>query len=115
MANALGDRLTHVHLADGSGSYKDEHLVPGRGTQPCAELRESRAAQDFSGSIVVEVGTAFFAVENLVVVGVGVVRVGAGIPRADEHARIGLLVVAEPVGVGIRERRIATVDDEDFA
>lgn len=57
MANALGDRLTHVHLADGSGSYKDEHLVPGRGTQPCAELLESLAAQDFSGSIVVEVGT----------------------------------------------------------
>ncbi|MFL6170717.1 MAG: sugar phosphate isomerase/epimerase family protein, partial [Ornithinibacter sp.] len=29
MAEALGDRLVHVHLADGLGSAKDEHLVPG--------------------------------------------------------------------------------------
>ena len=29
----LGDRLTHIHLTDGTGSAKDEHLVPGRGTQ----------------------------------------------------------------------------------
>ena len=31
MAEELGDRLVHVHLADGTGSAKDEHLVPGRG------------------------------------------------------------------------------------
>ena len=36
VVEALGDRLQHVHLADGSGSSKDEHLVPGRGGQPCA-------------------------------------------------------------------------------
>ena len=29
MAERLGDRLRHVHLTDGSGSAKDEHLVPG--------------------------------------------------------------------------------------
>ncbi|MDE9364989.1 sugar phosphate isomerase/epimerase [Luteipulveratus sp. YIM 133132] len=57
MAGTLGDRLAHVHLADGLGSYKDEHLVPGRGAQPCAELLETLAGQDFSGDIVVEVGT----------------------------------------------------------
>ena len=26
-----GDRLRHIHLTDGTGSAKDEHLVPGRG------------------------------------------------------------------------------------
>jgi len=57
MANALGGRLAHVHLADGSGSFKDEHLVPGRGSQPCAQLLESVAAQGYSGDVVLEVGT----------------------------------------------------------
>ncbi|WP_197275138.1 sugar phosphate isomerase/epimerase family protein [Luteipulveratus halotolerans] len=57
MAAQLGDRLAHIHLADGMGSYKDEHLVPGRGGQPCAELLETLAAQGFSGDIVVEIGT----------------------------------------------------------
>ena len=57
MAAALGPRLRHVHLADGLGSPKDEHLVPGRGAQPCAEFLEMLAVQGFSGSVVVEVGT----------------------------------------------------------
>ncbi len=57
MATALDRRLAHVHLADGLGSYKDEHLVPGRGSQPCAELLEWLAGRGYSGSIVVEVGT----------------------------------------------------------
>ena len=55
MARGLGDRLTHVHLADGLGSNKDEHLVPGRGGQPCAELLEHLAATGWSGNVVVEV------------------------------------------------------------
>nr|WP_284289562.1 sugar phosphate isomerase/epimerase [Angustibacter aerolatus] len=37
MADTLGDRLRHVHLTDGNGSAKDEHLVPGRGRMPAAE------------------------------------------------------------------------------
>jgi sugar phosphate isomerase/epimerase len=57
MAATLGPRLRHVHLADGSGSNRDEHLVPGRGSQPCAELLETLAQQSFDGSVVVEVGT----------------------------------------------------------
>lgn len=57
MAHALGDRLAHVHLADGSGSFKDEHLVPGRGGQPCGRLLESLVAKGFTRSVVVEVGT----------------------------------------------------------
>jgi sugar phosphate isomerase/epimerase len=57
MADALADRLAHVHLADGSGSNKDEHLVPGRGTQPCAELLERLASRGWAGNVVVEVST----------------------------------------------------------
>ena len=43
MARRLGDRLRHIHMTDGTGSAKDEHLVPGRGTQPVAELLEHLA------------------------------------------------------------------------
>jgi sugar phosphate isomerase/epimerase len=57
MARVLGPRLTHVHLADGLGSLKDEHLVPGRGLQPCAEFLEMLATRAYAGSVVVEVGT----------------------------------------------------------
>ena len=57
MAESLGGRLAHVHLADGSGSARDEHLVPGRGTQPCAELLDRLARGGWSGSIVLEVVT----------------------------------------------------------
>ncbi|HET6728856.1 MAG TPA: sugar phosphate isomerase/epimerase [Jiangellaceae bacterium] len=57
MADALGDRLAHVHLADGTGSARDEHLVPGRGNQPCAALLERLVQRGWSGGIVVEVGT----------------------------------------------------------
>jgi sugar phosphate isomerase/epimerase len=54
---AMGDRLSHVHIADGTGSARDEHLVPGRGQQPCAELLEGLAADRFTGLVVVEVNT----------------------------------------------------------
>ncbi|MET7641961.1 sugar phosphate isomerase/epimerase [Streptomyces sp. NPDC005438] len=57
MVDRMGDRLGHVHLADGRGSGKDEHLVPGRGTQPCAELLERLATNGFDGHVVVEVNT----------------------------------------------------------
>jgi sugar phosphate isomerase/epimerase len=57
MVQALGDRLAHVHLADGSGSSRDEHLVPGRGGQPCAEVLETLARRGFPGTVVVEVST----------------------------------------------------------
>jgi len=57
MVRRLGDRLRHVHMTDGTGSAKDEHLVPGRGRQPCAELLEHLAADGFDGHIVVEINT----------------------------------------------------------
>ncbi|WP_310965080.1 sugar phosphate isomerase/epimerase family protein [Nocardioides terrisoli] len=57
LAERLGDRLRHIHLTDGSGSAKDEHLVPGRGSQPCAELLEQLHGSAFDGHIVVEINT----------------------------------------------------------
>jgi sugar phosphate isomerase/epimerase len=57
VARDLGDRLAHIHLADGAGSNRDEHLVPGRGTQPCAELLHGLAASRFDGHVVVEIST----------------------------------------------------------
>ncbi|MBK8868330.1 MAG: sugar phosphate isomerase/epimerase [Dermatophilaceae bacterium] len=57
MAHTLGPRLRHIHLADGLGSAKDEHLVPGRGGQPCAEVLTLLQEVDFDGHVVVEVGT----------------------------------------------------------
>jgi sugar phosphate isomerase/epimerase len=57
MARELWDRLAHVHLADGLGSFKDEHLVPGRGTQPCAAVLELLADSGWAGDVVVEVST----------------------------------------------------------
>ncbi|WP_233153475.1 sugar phosphate isomerase/epimerase [Kineosporia sp. R_H_3] len=57
MARDLGGRLAHVHLADGLGSAKDEHLVPGRGGQPCGAVLGLLAERGWEGCVVVEVNT----------------------------------------------------------
>ena len=57
LAARMGDRLVHVHIADGIGTARDEHLVPGRGSQPCAELLEGLASRGFDGAVVVEINT----------------------------------------------------------
>jgi len=57
MADAMGAALAHVHLGDGTGEGRDEHLVPGRGNQPCAQLLESLGSRGFTGSVAVEVAT----------------------------------------------------------
>jgi sugar phosphate isomerase/epimerase len=61
MANSLSGRLSHIHLADGTGvsngPVPDEHLVPGRGKQPCAELLRGLAATGYQGLVVAEVNT----------------------------------------------------------
>ncbi|MET8143505.1 sugar phosphate isomerase/epimerase [Sphaerisporangium sp. NPDC005288] len=58
MAEKLGDRLAHLHLADGVGTTnKDEHLVPGRGAQPCARILERLATAGYGGLIVLEINT----------------------------------------------------------
>ena len=61
MANDVGTRLAHIHLADGTGvttgPTPDQHLVPGRGKQPCAELLRGIAATGYQGMVVAEVNT----------------------------------------------------------
>lgn len=58
MIERLGERLTHLHLADGSGSTtKDEHLPPGEGNQPCAEVLRRLANRGWGGSVLLEVNT----------------------------------------------------------
>ena len=57
LAKRMGANLRHIHLADGSGQPRDEHLVPGRGTQPCAEVCEWLATSGFTGQVVVEINT----------------------------------------------------------
>jgi sugar phosphate isomerase/epimerase len=57
MLDAMGSRLSHLHVADGTGLSKDEHLIPGRGAQPCVEVLERLAGADFGGHVIVEVNT----------------------------------------------------------
>src|SRR5688500_2924469 len=57
MAKRLGDRLRHIHLTDGSGSAKDEHLVPGRGERGAASFLRHLAGTGFNGEIVLEINT----------------------------------------------------------
>jgi sugar phosphate isomerase/epimerase len=57
LATSLGDRLAHVHMTDGTSSARDEHLIPGRGTQPCGGVLEHLARTDWSGVVILEVTT----------------------------------------------------------
>lgn len=57
MAERMGERLRHIHLTDGTGSAKDEHLVPGRGVMRAAEFLEHLARIDFGGHVVLEINT----------------------------------------------------------
>jgi sugar phosphate isomerase/epimerase len=65
-ATAMGRRLAHLHLGDGSGQPRDEHLVPGRGRARCADVLQMLAAgmvgqRDetgrFAGAVILEVST----------------------------------------------------------
>ncbi len=89
MMDAMGDRLAHVHIADGSGATKDEHLVPGRGTQPCAELLESLAERRFGGAVVVEVNTRKAGDRE---------EREAELAEALAFTRLNLVAAAQPVG-----------------
>ncbi|MBS41782.1 MAG: hypothetical protein CMH83_01150 [Nocardioides sp.] len=57
MAQRLGSRLRHIHLTDGTGSAKDEHLVPGRGRMGAAPFLQHLADTGFDGDIVLEINT----------------------------------------------------------
>lgn len=58
MARRMGAGLVHLHLCDGTGLPADEHLLPGRGTQPAVAMCQLLASGDFAGHVVLEVGTA---------------------------------------------------------
>ena len=51
------ENVVHLHLADGVGLPKDEHLAPGRGTQPCAEVLHRLKSSTSLKSVVLEVST----------------------------------------------------------
>lgn len=57
LAARMGSGLVHLHLADGHGAAHDEHLVPGEGTQPCAEVCATLARTGFTGHVVAEINT----------------------------------------------------------
>ncbi|MCY7401583.1 MAG: sugar phosphate isomerase/epimerase [Nocardioides sp.] len=57
MAERSGDRLRHVHLTDGSGSAKDEHLVPGRGVMQAERFLKHLVGTGFEGHVVLEINT----------------------------------------------------------
>jgi sugar phosphate isomerase/epimerase len=57
LVRTFGDRLRHVHLADGTGAPRDEHLVPGRGHMDCAEVLTELAGSGWQGDVVVEIST----------------------------------------------------------
>jgi sugar phosphate isomerase/epimerase len=58
MAQRMGTGLVHLHLCDGSGLPADEHLVPGHGTQPTAEVCQMLAGGRFTGHVILEVSTS---------------------------------------------------------
>lgn len=61
LALDLGARLRHLHLTDGvaaeEGKVFDEHLLPGHGNEPVAEVLEMLAAQEWTGQVVAEIKT----------------------------------------------------------
>lgn len=57
LATRMGETLRHIHLTDGTGSPKDEHLVPGRGQMRAKEFLRYLGAIDFDGHIVLEINT----------------------------------------------------------
>jgi sugar phosphate isomerase/epimerase len=58
MASDLGRRLAHLHLTDGTRpGLPDEHLVPGRGTQPCGPVLDLLTRTRYQGMVVVEIST----------------------------------------------------------
>lgn len=62
LAQVWGSKLKHVHLCDGTYRLNnlrmhDEHLVPGKGSQPVAETLTLLKKNKFAGHIVAEVHT----------------------------------------------------------
>jgi sugar phosphate isomerase/epimerase len=64
MAARMGSGLAHLHLTDGTGAAADEHLVPGRGTQPTVEVCQMLAGGEFSGHVILEITTSAVRTES---------------------------------------------------
>ncbi len=58
MARRMAEGLVHLHLCDGSGLPVDEHLTPGRGSQPTVEVCQMLAGGSFAGHVILEVTTS---------------------------------------------------------
>jgi sugar phosphate isomerase/epimerase len=62
LVKSWGDKVKHVHLSDGHTQKDkfhifDEHLPPGKGTQPIAETLEYLKSINFNGYIIAEINT----------------------------------------------------------
>ena len=57
LVHAWGERLRHVHLTDGRGSLKDQHLFPGAGDQEVGPVLQELARRGYAGHVVLEVNT----------------------------------------------------------
>ncbi len=58
--HSWGSRLAHVHLTDGNGSVKDEHLLPGEGDQRAWDVVAELTRLGFSGQLVLEINSRKF-------------------------------------------------------
>jgi sugar phosphate isomerase/epimerase len=104
LALALGPRLRHVHLCDGlvsprPGGLVDQHLEPGTGDQPVAEVLGHLARSGWSGSVVAEVHAPGRATDEEALVGM--------LRRTLSHARTALSAGAASSGYG-RTSTVAT-------
>ncbi|MFT3860412.1 sugar phosphate isomerase/epimerase family protein [Micropruina sp.] len=57
LVRSWGERLAHVHLTDGTGSAKDEHLLPGQGNQCADQVLAELTRCGYAGHVVLEVNT----------------------------------------------------------
>lgn len=57
LLHTFGDRLRHVHLADGNHAARDEHLVPGRGSMQAEKVLRELVARRWTGDVCVEIST----------------------------------------------------------
>jgi sugar phosphate isomerase/epimerase len=57
LVHSWGERLSHVHLTDGTNSATDDHLLPGQGDQDPAAVLAELARSGYNGQVVVEVST----------------------------------------------------------
>ncbi|MGN6331749.1 MAG: sugar phosphate isomerase/epimerase family protein [Motilibacteraceae bacterium] len=92
MLDRAGERLAHLHLADGSGSNRDEHLVPGRGGQPCGEVLERLAERGYDRSVILEVSTRRASTRE---------EREADLAEALAFARLHLAAAAQPSGSSV--------------